>query len=304
MTDSTVRPRVRREWLRILVIGLALWVAAIGITLLTRNANLVPTLVLLGSFLVPVTFVSWAFEHYRDEDVTTELVVRTFVVGGLLGVLGASVLESYLLRPSPLLFVGVGLIEEGVKLAALIVVTRHLARRHTRDGVVLGATLGFGFAAFETAGYAFNAMFTARGLSLSALVQTELLRSVLAPLGHALWTAILGGVLFRAARGGPLRFAPVVIFTYLWVSLLHALWDSTHVIAVVLTYLLTGTPWQRQLLERGRLPSPTEDQVQLFTVLSLAGLAVVSLLGLGTLARVWQRTRREDAEVPLPGDGW
>ncbi len=110
-----MRRRDGREWLRILVIGFALWVAAIVATLLTANPHLVPTLVLLGSFLVPVSFVAWAFEHWQDEDVTTELVVRAFVVGGLLGVLGAAVLETYLLRPSLLLFLEVGLIEEGVK---------------------------------------------------------------------------------------------------------------------------------------------------------------------------------------------
>ncbi len=54
----------------------------------------------------------------------------------------------------------------------------------------LGAAVGFGFAAFESAGYAFNALFTASGLSLPNLVETEVLRGVLAPLGHGLWTAI------------------------------------------------------------------------------------------------------------------
>ena len=32
----------------------------------TGNAALVPTLILLGSFLVPVTFVAWAFQTWRD----------------------------------------------------------------------------------------------------------------------------------------------------------------------------------------------------------------------------------------------
>ena len=92
---TTYPPRpVRRLWPRIFVVGLALWVVSVLITLMTGNVALVPTLVLLGSFLVPVTFVTWAFERWRDEDVTTEIVVSAFVVGGLLGVLGASVLET------------------------------------------------------------------------------------------------------------------------------------------------------------------------------------------------------------------
>ncbi|MEV5691883.1 hypothetical protein [Micromonospora globbae] len=51
-------PAIRRPWLRIFLGGLALWLATVVATYLTGNPNLVPTLVLLGSFLVPVTFVA------------------------------------------------------------------------------------------------------------------------------------------------------------------------------------------------------------------------------------------------------
>ena len=65
--------------------------------------------------------------------------------------------------------------------------------------VAVTMATGNGFAAFESAGYAFTALFTEHGLSLTQLVQTELLRGLLAPVGHGLWTAILGGVLFSAS---------------------------------------------------------------------------------------------------------
>jgi RsiW-degrading membrane proteinase PrsW (M82 family) len=93
-------------------------------------------------------------------------------------------LESAFLRQqSGLLYVGVGLIEEGVKLAALWLLARRLPRYTMRDGMVLGAAVGFGFAALESAGYAFNALFTRSGLSLPDLLETEVLRSMLAPVG-------------------------------------------------------------------------------------------------------------------------
>jgi protease PrsW len=38
-------------------------------------------------------------------------------------------------------------------------------------------------------------VFTLEGLSVRNLVETEVLRGVLTPLGHGVWTAILGGVL-------------------------------------------------------------------------------------------------------------
>jgi RsiW-degrading membrane proteinase PrsW (M82 family) len=276
---------------------LTLWLTSLVVTLLTGNANLVPTLILLGSFLVPVTFVAWSFERWRDAHITAELIVSAFLVGGLLGVLAAALLETYLLEPSPLLFFGVGLIEEAAKLGALVFVTRHLARRHGRDGFVLGAAVGFGFAAFESAGYAFNALLTVKGLSLTALVETEMVRSVLAPFGHGLWTAILGGVLFREAAAGRFRFNRAVLLMYLWVSLLHTLWDYTHSIALALTFVLTGTSWQYRLLSMGYLPTPTPEQVHVFTLLSIGFLAVVSLMGIATLRASWRRTQPEKAHA-------
>ncbi|GAA4721713.1 hypothetical protein [Phytohabitans rumicis] len=54
MIDSgTLRQARRRPWLRMFLIGLALWLATVVATLVTGNSNLIATLVLLGSFLVP-----------------------------------------------------------------------------------------------------------------------------------------------------------------------------------------------------------------------------------------------------------
>lgn len=291
-------PRTRPGWPRVFFGGLLLWVASVVVTLATGNVALVPTLVFLGSFLVPVTFVVWAFERWRDEHVTTELVVSAFVVGGLLGVLGASVGETYLLHPSPWMFFGVGLIEEAAKLGGLLYVTRRMTRRHGRDGFILGAAVGFGFAAFETAGYAFVALLTVRGLSVQGLVETELLRGVLAPFGHGLWTAVLGGVLFHEARGGRPRYTWAVLAAFVWVSVLHALWDSVPEIATALTYLLTGTPRQQRLLAGGYVPRATPQQQHVFTLLSDGGLAVVAVLGLVTLLVAWHATGRPGRGAP------
>jgi RsiW-degrading membrane proteinase PrsW (M82 family) len=271
--------------------GFALWVAAVVITFVTGNANLIPTVVLLGSFLVPVTFVAWAFERRETGEITAELVLSTFVVGGLLGVLGASVLESFLLHPSPWLFFGVGLIEEAVKLGALMVLTRHLRARTVRDGMILGAAVGSGFAAFESAGYAFTALFSVNGLSLVQVVQTEVLRGLLAPVGHGLWTAILGGVLFAASRREHFRITAKVVLAYLGVSILHGLWDSMHSIALYLTLVLTegehvvATPY-------GWLVQPSTEQVNIFTAIDWGGLALISIIGIAWLVILWRRSSR------------
>jgi RsiW-degrading membrane proteinase PrsW (M82 family) len=296
ITDTRARAP-RRLWLRMFLTGLVLWVLTVVVIFVTGNPNLVPTLVLLGSFLVPVSFVVWAFGRRHSGEVTAELLFSTFVTGGILGVLAASLLESYLLHPSPWLFLGVGLIEEAVKLLALAFLTRHLAHKYARDGMILGAAVGFGFAAFESAGYAFTALFTERGLSLMQLVQTELLRGLLAPVGHGLWTAILGGVLFSSSGREHFAVTWRLLWSYLGVSVLHALWDSMHSIALLLTLIFTGTPAQFQLLSRGYQPNPTPAQTELFTVLSWGGMIVISLIGIAWLLAVRRAADREARTV-------
>ncbi|WP_223167413.1 PrsW family intramembrane metalloprotease [Nonomuraea sp. SYSU D8015] len=300
---SIGRPRSGPSWIRIFLGGSVLWVATVVVTFVTGNTNLVPTIILVGSFLVPVTFVAFAFRH-GDAVITAQRVFTAFVYGGVLGVLGASLLESaFLTHASGWAYPAVGLIEEGVKLAALWLVARRLPFYTARDGMVLGAAVGFGFAALESAGYAFNALFTSRGLSLLNLVETEALRAVLAPVGHGLWTALLGGVLFataaRSPNGRP-RPRTELLGWYIAVVLLHALWDASQVIAVWLTLLLTGTQDQWASIARlGELPGVTQAQVHAFTMLSWGLLAVDGLIGLTLLLLRWIPLRRARATAPV-----
>lgn len=300
--ESAGRRRpTKPSWMLVFIVGLVMWVATVVVTFVTANSNLIPTIILLGSFLVPVTFVTYAFGH-ADEIVTAQRIFSAFIYGGLLGVLGAAVLESAFLRPqSGLLYIGVGLIEEGVKLGALWLLARRLPRYTMRDGMVLGAAVGFGFAALESAGYAFNALFTRRGLSLPDLLETEVLRSILTPVGHGLWTAILGGVLFAgAARSGRLRLTGSVLAWYVVVALLHALWDASQPIAAWLTLQLTATPVQWLLIDVGRVPLWSHKQVHLFTGLSWALLVFDALVGLWILRGRWrQATRIRPTTTPV-----
>src|SRR6516164_9823122 len=116
VTDT---PSPSLSWRGMFLTGLVLWVASVAVTALTSNTNVIPTVVLLGSFLVPTTGVVWYVDHYQSRELTGSLVVRAFIVGGVLGVMAASVLESLLIQPGMGMFFAVGLIEEGVKLLAL-----------------------------------------------------------------------------------------------------------------------------------------------------------------------------------------
>ena len=224
--------RGRRGCLSTFLIGIALFVATTIVLFATGNPNLYPTVILIGNFLIPVVFVVFLYDHQHLSELSPETIGRSFGVGGILGVLGASILETILLpRPvSPnqgLTFSTaflVGLIEEGCKILAVIIVARRMHPRSRIDGLLLGAAVGMGFAALESTGYAFTAFLT-QGQATASIIST-VLRGLLAPFGHGTWTAILGAVLFQ--QSGPRRFRITlpVILTYLFVSLLHGLWDG------------------------------------------------------------------------------
>jgi RsiW-degrading membrane proteinase PrsW (M82 family) len=218
-------------WWAVLLIGLVLWIGAVASVFVTGDLIVLPTVVLLGSFLVPVTAVVWYLDHDSSPVVTPRRIVSAFLIAGVLGILAASFLEFWLVYgPGLRGNLKVGFIEEFVKGAGIVALALGLRSYTTRDGMVLGAAVGFGFAALESSGYALAALFVVQGqhltLSLSSVVFTELIRGVLAPFGHGLWSAILGGVIFHAAaRKGHLRFTWSVLVAYLAVSLLHGAFD-------------------------------------------------------------------------------
>jgi protease PrsW len=102
-----------------------------------------------------------------------------------------------------------------------------------------------------------------------------------------------------AARHGRLRLGRAVLGWYVVVALLHGLWDASRGIAVWLTLLLTGTQVQWLLIQLGRAPAVTPDQVHLFTILSWGLLALDSLLGVLVLRGRWRRATTPD-RPPMP----
>ncbi|MFZ6993359.1 PrsW family glutamic-type intramembrane protease [Curtobacterium sp. RRHDQ66] len=299
-SEPVAHPHHRRGWWwKTLLVGFVLWVVTIVVTVYTSNTNLVPTIILLGSFLVPFTVVLFVIERVTGT-VSTMQLVTAFFVGGILGVLGASLLESDL-QQNALVYVVVGFVEEFVKGVLLVVVGWRVRPKTARQGALLGATVGAGFAAFESAGYAFNAAITSRGIDLVSLLQTEVLRAILSPVGHVLWTAILGAVLFGAAHGRPrFRWAWSVLVTYVVVALLHGLYDSNSTISTLLAFLITGTPIS--VAQNGAVPASI---VGLSSTLYLVGLAIVSAIGVAVLIGVQVHYRKRTRQFGAPAaPGW
>lgn len=225
-------PRRGRGWLRALLVGLLLFLITTIVLFLTGNPNLYPTVILIGNFLVPVVFVAFLYDHQHISALKLDTVATSFCIGGILGIIGASILEALLLPvPSnpdqgmPLTSAfAVGLIEEGCKIVAVMIMARRMTHTSQMDGLLLGGAVGMGFAALESTGYAFTAL-VSNG-HVGASIFSTIIRGLIAPFGHGIWTGILGAVLFRASVPHRFRITGAVIVTYLFVSLLHGLWDG------------------------------------------------------------------------------
>ena len=216
----------KTTWLRVLVTGFALFIAGIVILVLTGNPNLFPTVVMIGNFLIPVTFVVFFYERRHWSKLSLPTTALSFFYGGVLGVLAASILEPIFIRQLNLfnMFV-VGLIEEFAKILGVLIIARHWRHNSEMDGLILGAAAGMGFAALESSGYAFNAFLLSRG-SLSITVIVTLMRGILASVGHGTWTAILASMLFRESGDKHFHLNWKVLGAYFTVVALHGSWDS------------------------------------------------------------------------------
>jgi RsiW-degrading membrane proteinase PrsW (M82 family) len=221
---SRVGAALRWPWLQVLLVGSVLWLGLSWATLTTKNFHLVHSVIVVGACLGPVAFIAYVYERARE--VPLALVMWCFIVGGLLGVMAASVLEyRTLMDLHTLPTIMIGVIEETCKLfvpVAIFVVGRY---RREADGMLFGVASGLGFAAFETMGYGVTALFLSHG-HIGEVEKLLFLRGVLSPAGHGAWTGCVCAMLWRA-RVRPTAEAKVaVLISFIVAFTLHALWDS------------------------------------------------------------------------------
>ena len=279
-----------RVWKLLLGLGVVVWLIAALITEITEDEILVPTVIIVGSFLVPVTVAAFALSRKREGYLTTEEVLLGFLGAGTLGLIATAVAEVYLLPAAAGTFIAVGVIEEVGKGAVLLAVAHQVHHREPRDGMVLGAVVGAGFAAFESAGYALQAMIDhLAARPLINIVEIEGFRAVLAPFGHITWTALLGGALFASSRAGRFHVTTRLAGTLAGVIALHALWDQANGWSVMLSKGVTGVGWSLVWPnEELWALAPSTRQLIWSTAFYNGILAILSLIGLIWVLREWR----------------
>jgi protease PrsW len=297
----------QRLWLIALVAGVVCWIGGAASTAITEDPILVPNIIILGTFLVPVCTVLFVLTRPREAHLSAEIIVLGFIAGGTAGVVLTAVTEVELLPDAAATNLGVGFIEEGGKALILVAVASLVRSRVPRDGMVLGATVGAGFAAFESAGYALRALIqSADDHPVLNIIETEAFRAVLAPFGHITWTSILGGAIFASGWAtGRFRLDRRVAWTFLGVASLHGLWDASYGCAIRISQGLGGDGWTLGWPDTAAwVGTPTGADLVRFQVIYDALLAINAIVGLTWALRRWRAYQvdrwRAGNETPAP----
>jgi len=157
-------------------------------------------------------------------------VIKVFFIGGIFALIVTLFLYQFVSfsmmnRITGALTVtdslSVGLVEELGKFMITLTFIDQLRVRHVLDGILIGAAVGAGFAAFETAGYIYA--------SGNHLLEVAVLRGWSAIGGHLVWAAIAGGAFMVVKRQKAFQPSQLIdgrfLVFFLLAVLMHAAWD-------------------------------------------------------------------------------
>jgi RsiW-degrading membrane proteinase PrsW (M82 family) len=211
-------------------IGVFALLAFIGLYICVSSFNnpiLIPGLLAVGSLAVPMTCLLFFWEMNVPQNISIYQTLKLVLSGGIASLLislllfsNSGFLTSTLGAPSA------GIIEESGKLMAVLLLMRNKIRYSwTLNGLLLGAAVGTGFAAFESAGYAFIELFKQEGSPIQSIV----LRGIMAPFAHTIWTAITAAAVWRLKGSQPFDWNLLTTKAFLRIFavpvILHMLWN-------------------------------------------------------------------------------
>ncbi|MBS1660436.1 MAG: PrsW family intramembrane metalloprotease [Bacteroidetes bacterium] len=220
-----------KPWLFARLLGVSVGLAVVmyyGISAL-GGVYLIPGIIFVGSFAVPISALIFFLEMNVPRNVSIFRVFQLLFIGGIASLIVALIFFDRLDLLSFLGASAAGIIEESAKLLVVIFLTGKVGRyRWILNGLLIGAAVGTGFAAFESSGYAFVQMWKYK--SVDAGIDVIVLRGMLAPFMHIVWTANAAAALWMVKGDKPFSWemvkAPAFLRVFVAVMLLHMLWNA------------------------------------------------------------------------------
>ena len=246
--EDTIATSWPKPWLytRTLLMFLTSFILLYICTFEFENINALPGLIMIGSLMVPFSFILFFMELNVPRNISFYTIVKVFCVGGC----ASLVVTLFLFQLFPtgeLDYAGAiltGVIEEIGKLVIIAVILFRMPKmKYMLNGLLLGAVVGAGFAAFESAGYAFRNALT---YGVDKMMDVIILRAFLSPGGHVAWAAITGAALMLVKQDQALQmehFKSKTFYSYFAIPvILHAIWDmpitlgsSIYLVQIILT---------------------------------------------------------------------
>lgn len=221
-----------QPWLfwRMLIFGLMILIGFVVAYETFDNTKLIPGLIIVGAFFVPLACVALFFELNVLRNIPLYQIGKFVVAGGILSIIAALTLYSTTkLSESFLGVTAAGIVEEIAKVLAAVVLLKGLAQyKWILNGMLVGAAVGAGFAGFESAGYIYDVLVenSSSGTFYSVLIQ----RAIFSPFCHVVWTACAVGALWRVKANRQFQWEMLLSKDFLrilsFVILLHMLWNS------------------------------------------------------------------------------
>lgn len=206
-----------------------------------QNPLLIPGLLSIGAFVVPFSLLIFFFEINVLRNVPLYQIGKLLFLGGILSVILSLFLFKITRLDTWLGAMSAGIVEEAGKAAALFLVINKLKYRWTLNGMLFGAAIGAGFASFESAGYAF----VSGGRGSDAMLHSITQRGILSIFGgHVLWTALVGGALWRVRGAEKFQWEMLKDIRFVRVFALcagmHMVWNSPLHLPLFLKYIALG----------------------------------------------------------------
>jgi len=192
-----------------------------------QNFFALPGLIVIGSFAVPFSLLIFFWEMNAPQNISLYEIAVMFFVGGAASFPATLILHS-IFPVYDITFFGaivIGVVEEIGKLAIIIYFINKLNPKYILNGLLIGAAIGAGFAAFESTGYAFAADF----LGSQSMISVTLLRAWTGIGTHTIWSAIAGAALVLVKGDYEITINQIFSWPFLRLFIvsmaLHAAWD-------------------------------------------------------------------------------
>ncbi|WP_010094081.1 PrsW family glutamic-type intramembrane protease [Ornithinibacillus scapharcae] len=239
-----------------------------------QNSNALPGLIIIGAFAVPFSLLIFFWESNAPRNISFYEIAKMLFVGGAASLVVTLLLFSFL-PVGELDYMGaiiVGVVEEVGKLIIIVYFIKQLNPKFILNGLLIGAAIGAGFAAFESAGYAlrFGMMF-GDGTMLQVIFQ----RAWTGIGTHVVWAAISGAALVYVKESNPLKADHLRDMKFLKLFavpvILHSIWDMPlyflqkfnflYILLIVIAWIFIFTMMNAGLKQIARLNTQVREEM-------------------------------------------